>query len=71
MRCPAPERASLTYAFDAYCAWCFGFGLRSFAEDNAHRIWLGVVPAGLYTGAQRCRPRPIRICRPNTAPSPG
>ncbi|MGW3939400.1 DsbA family protein [Streptomyces phaeochromogenes] len=51
---PAPERASLTYAFDAYCAWCYGFGetLRSFAEDNAHRIRLSVVSAGLYTGAR-------------------
>ncbi|WP_405907658.1 MULTISPECIES: DsbA family protein [unclassified Streptomyces] len=33
---PAPERASLTYAF---------------AEDNAHRIQIGVVSAGLYTRA--------------------
>lgn len=51
---PAPERASLTYAFDAYCAWCYGFGptLRAFAEDNAHRIRIGVVSAGLYTGAR-------------------
>ncbi|MFE1838640.1 DsbA family protein [Streptomyces sviceus] len=48
------ERASLTYAFDAYCAWCYGFGptLRAFAEDNAQRIRLGVVSAGLYTGAR-------------------
>ncbi|WP_327696712.1 DsbA family protein [Streptomyces sp. NBC_00459] len=51
---PSAERASLTYAFDAYCAWCYGFGptLRSFAEDNAHRIRLGVLSAGLYTGAR-------------------
>ncbi|WP_328491397.1 DsbA family protein [Streptomyces sp. NBC_00414] len=48
------ERACLTYAFDAYCAWCYGFGpvLRAFAEDNAHRIRLSVVSAGLYTGAR-------------------
>ncbi|MFJ4204842.1 DsbA family protein [Streptomyces sviceus] len=48
----AVGRVSLTYAFDAYCAWCYGFGptLRAFAEDNAHRIRLGVVSAGLYTG---------------------
>ncbi|WP_225891575.1 DsbA family protein [Streptomyces dioscori] len=62
------ERACLTYAFDAYCAWrcgvgfgCgfgfgfgFGFGpiLRTFAEDIAHRIRLSVVSAGLYTGAR-------------------
>ncbi|WP_326731776.1 DsbA family protein [Streptomyces phaeochromogenes] len=51
---PSAERASLTYAFDAYCAWCYGFGptLRAFAEDNAHRIRLSVVSAGLYTGAR-------------------
>ncbi|MDX3636833.1 DsbA family protein [Streptomyces europaeiscabiei] len=51
---PSAERASLTYAFDAYCAWCYGFGptLRTFAEDNAHRIRIGVVSAGLYTGAR-------------------
>ncbi|WP_327320484.1 DsbA family protein [Streptomyces sp. NBC_01235] len=51
---PSAERASLTYAFDAYCAWCYGFGptLRAFAEDNAHRVRIGVVSAGLYTGAR-------------------
>ncbi|WP_241777772.1 DsbA family protein [Streptomyces sp. CT34] len=48
------ECASLTYAFDAYCPWCYGFGpaLRDFAEDNAHRIRLSVVSAGLHTGAR-------------------
>ncbi|MFD4872439.1 DsbA family protein [Streptomyces sp. NPDC058420] len=51
---PSTERASLTYAFDAYCAWCYGFGpaLRTFAEDNAHRIRIGIVSAGLNTGAR-------------------
>ena len=51
---PSTERASLTYAFDAYCAWCYGFGptLRTFAEDNAHRVRIGIVSAGLYTGAR-------------------
>ncbi|MGW1215990.1 DsbA family protein [Streptomyces sp. NPDC002499] len=51
---PSAERASLTYAFDAYCAWCFGFGptLRAFAEDNTHRIRIRVVSAGLYTGVR-------------------
>ncbi|MGW1002437.1 DsbA family protein [Streptomyces sp. NPDC002520] len=54
---PSAERASLTYAFDAYCPWCYGFGpaLREFAEDNAHRVRLGVLSAGLFTGA-RVRP---------------
>ncbi|MFD6288580.1 DsbA family protein [Streptomyces sp. NPDC060205] len=50
------ERACLTYAFDAYCAWCYGFGptVRALAEDNAHRTRLsaGVVSASLYTGAR-------------------
>ncbi|MFC9757984.1 DsbA family protein [Streptomyces sp. NPDC056921] len=47
----------LTYAFDAYCPWCYGFGpaLRAFTEDNAHRIRLGVLSAGRSTGA-RARP---------------
>lgn len=51
---PSADRACLTYAFDAYCAWCYGFGpiLRAVAEDNAHRIPLRVVSAGLYTGAR-------------------
>ncbi|MDW6059372.1 DsbA family protein [Streptomyces sp. FXJ1.4098] len=54
---PSAERASLTYAFDAYCPWCYGFGpaLRAFAEDNAHRIRLDVLSAGLYTGARARR----------------
>ncbi|WP_229842309.1 DsbA family protein [Streptomyces tanashiensis] len=51
------ECVSLTYAFDVYCPWCYGFGptLRAFAGDNAHRIRLSAVPAGLYTGV-RVRP---------------
>ncbi|MEU5322036.1 DsbA family protein [Streptomyces sp. NPDC021056] len=51
---PRAEQASLTYAFEAYCAWCYRFGptLRAFVEDNAHRIRLSVVSAGLYTGAR-------------------
>ncbi|KPI22092.1 hypothetical protein OV450_7509 [Actinobacteria bacterium OV450] len=54
LRWSALECAWLTYAFDAYCPWCYGFGpaLRAFAEDNAHRIRLSVVSAGLYTGAR-------------------
>ncbi|MFD0170220.1 hypothetical protein ACFVJH_39810 [Streptomyces decoyicus] len=33
---PSAERASLTYAFDEYCAGCYGFGptLRAFALDQ-------------------------------------
>ncbi len=46
-------RVRLTYAFDAYCGWCFGFGpaLREFATQNADRIDLRVLSGGLFTGA--------------------
>ncbi|WP_432146492.1 DsbA family protein [Streptomyces sp. bgisy084] len=44
--------ARLTYAFDAYCGWCYGFGpaLRQFAAENAGRIDLRVVSGGLFSG---------------------
>ncbi|MGD7731590.1 DsbA family protein [Propionibacteriaceae bacterium G57] len=47
-------RARVTYAFDAYCGWCYGFGpgLREFAEQNADRIELQVLSGGLFTGPQ-------------------
>ncbi len=46
------ERAKLTYAFDAYCGWCYGFGpvIREFAAANAERIELRVLSGGLFTG---------------------
>ncbi|MDX2915584.1 DsbA family protein [Streptomyces griseiscabiei] len=42
----------LTYAFDAYCGWCYGFGpaLRQFAAENADRIELRVLSGGLFSG---------------------
>ncbi|ARZ69233.1 DsbA family protein [Streptomyces sp. HU2014] len=42
----------LTYAFDAYCGWCYGFGptIREFAAANADRIELTVLNGGLFTG---------------------
>ncbi|MEH6377104.1 DsbA family protein [Streptomyces sp. KLMMK] len=45
-------RHRLTYAFDAYCGWCYGFGptIREFAEANAGRIELTVLSGGLFTG---------------------
>ncbi|MFC5147557.1 DsbA family protein [Streptomyces aureoversilis] len=45
-------RHRLTYAFDAYCGWCYGFGptIREFAEANADRIELTVLSGGLFTG---------------------
>ncbi|HEX6355657.1 DsbA family protein [Actinophytocola sp.] len=44
----------LTYVFDAYCGWCYGFGpaVRDFAAANAGRIELDVVSGGLFTGAR-------------------
>ncbi|WP_394621472.1 DsbA family protein [Lentzea sp. JNUCC 0626] len=44
--------ARLTYAFDAYCGWCYGFGpaLRQFAADNTGRIDLHVLSGGLFSG---------------------
>jgi putative protein-disulfide isomerase len=46
------DRARLTYAFDAYCGWCYGFGpaVRDFAACNAERIKLRVLSGGLFTG---------------------
>jgi putative protein-disulfide isomerase len=48
------RRAQLTYAFDAYCGWCYGFGpaLHDFAEANADRIELRVLSGGLFTGSR-------------------
>ncbi|WP_068397738.1 DsbA family protein [Kribbia dieselivorans] len=46
------DRVQLTYGFDAYCGWCYGFGpaLHEFAEQNADRIDLQVLSGGLFTG---------------------
>ncbi|MFV2116958.1 DsbA family protein [Streptomyces sp. Act-28] len=42
----------LTYAFDAYCGWCYGFGpaIRAFAADNADRVTVRVLSGGLFSG---------------------
>ncbi len=44
----------LTYAFDAYCGWCYGFGpaLREFADQNADRVDVQVLSGGLFTGSK-------------------
>ncbi|MGW7687970.1 DsbA family protein [Streptomyces asiaticus] len=46
------DRIHLTYAFDAYCGWCYGLGpaLRQFADGNADRIELRVLSGGLFSG---------------------
>ncbi|GAA1459495.1 DsbA family protein [Nocardiopsis exhalans] len=43
----------LTYAFDAYCGWCYGFApaLHRFVDANADRIRLRVLSGGLFSGA--------------------
>jgi putative protein-disulfide isomerase len=48
----APGRVRLTYAFDAYCGWCYGFSpaLQEFAAANTDRIALRVLSGGLFTG---------------------
>lgn len=45
--------ARLTYVFDAYCGWCYGFApaLHQFAKDNAHRVDLRVLSGGLFVGS--------------------
>ncbi|WP_431046505.1 DsbA family protein [Streptomyces sp. P1-3] len=50
----AHERVRLTYAFDAYCGWCYGFGpaLRAFAAGNADRVEVRVRSGGLFTGGR-------------------
>jgi putative protein-disulfide isomerase len=41
-----------TYAFDAYCGWCWGFSpaLHEFAAINRDRIRLRVLSGGLFVG---------------------
>ncbi|WP_290863761.1 DsbA family protein [Hamadaea sp.] len=41
-----------TYAFDGYCGWCYGFApaLHKFARDNADRITVRVLSAGMRVG---------------------
>ncbi len=46
------NQLQLTYAFDAYCGWCYGFGpaVRAFATDNADRVAVRVLSGGLFAG---------------------
>jgi putative protein-disulfide isomerase len=41
-----------TYAFDGYCGWCYGFApaLHKFARDNAGRITIRILSAGMRVG---------------------
>ena len=42
----------LTYAFDAYCGWCYGFGpaVHRFADEHGDRIRVRVLSGGLFIG---------------------
>jgi putative protein-disulfide isomerase len=46
------QPVSITYAFDAYCGWCFGFStaLHRFADTNRDRIQIRVLSGGLFIG---------------------
>lgn len=56
----------ITYAFDGYCGWCYGFApaLHEFARDNAERIGIRVLSAGMRIGD---RIKPFRALRFTTA----
>ncbi|MDQ1106003.1 DsbA family protein [Nocardioides zeae] len=46
------NQVQITYAFDAYCGWCYGFGptVRAFAAENADRVDIRVLSGGLFSG---------------------
>ncbi|WP_179210952.1 DsbA family protein [Cellulomonas iranensis] len=50
-------RTRMTYVFDAYCGWCYGFGpaLTRFVQEHAGAIDLDVVAGGLFVGADVAR----------------
>lgn len=52
----------ITYAFDGYCGWCYGFApaLHKFARDNADRVSIRVLSAGMRIGD---RIKPFRALR--------
>jgi putative protein-disulfide isomerase len=52
-------RTPVTYVFDAYCGWCYGFSatFRDFVARHAGEIELTVIPGGLFVGERRV---PIR-----------
>jgi putative protein-disulfide isomerase len=53
---------TITYAFDGYCGWCYGFApaLHKFAHDNADRVSIRVLSAGMRVGD---RIKPFRALR--------
>jgi putative protein-disulfide isomerase len=46
------QSVRITYAFDAYCGWCFGFteALHRFTDTNSDRIRVRVLSGGLFIG---------------------
>ncbi|HEY3436569.1 MAG TPA: DsbA family protein [Actinotalea sp.] len=47
-------RVAVTYVFDAYCGWCYGFdaALSTFVAEHEDQIDLQVVSGGLFTGSR-------------------
>ena len=47
-------RVPVTYVFDAYCGWCYGFdaAFSRFAAEHEDQIDLQVVSGGLFTGSK-------------------
>ena len=45
-------RVPVSYVFDSYCGWCYGFAgaFGSFAASHADRLDLTVISGGLFTG---------------------
>jgi putative protein-disulfide isomerase len=63
-------KSRLTYVFDAYCGWCYGFGetFRAFVDSHAWEIDVEVVPGGLFVGTRRGPIRQIgQVARANDA----
>jgi putative protein-disulfide isomerase len=63
-------KSRLTYVFDAYCGWCYGFAetFRAFVDSHAWEVEVEVVPGGLFTGARRAPIRQItQVARANDA----
>jgi putative protein-disulfide isomerase len=63
-------KSRLTYVFDAYCGWCYGFAetFRAFVDSHAWEVEVEVVPGGLFVGTRRAPIRQIaHVARANEA----
>lgn len=52
---PVISEAEVIYVTDAYCGWCYGFGLtlHAFYEANRHRVPFHVLSGGMFVGELR------------------